>query len=71
MTMEVGDLVKMKYSMWWKLRTMPTAKRYTDQMGIVVGVAHNSIKVNIPGEGRTRTDLVEHWEKVEKGDGDW
>jgi len=69
--MKVGDLVKMKSSMWWILRTMPVAKRYTDRMGIVVGVAHNSIKVNVQGEDKTRTDLSEHWEKIEADDESW
>jgi len=60
--MQVGDLVKMKYEMWWKLRSMPN-RQYTGSTGIVMETSNNAIKVLVPEMG-IKHDLAEHWEKV-------
>jgi len=58
--MKVGDLVKMKYEMWWKLRSR---KDYTGDIAIVLETAHNAVKVILPS-GLVKRDLIEHWEIV-------
>ena len=40
--MKVGDLVKMKYEMWWMLRSR---KDFVDTPAIVLEQAHNAVKV--------------------------
>ena len=64
--MKIGDLVKMKYEMWWKIRNSPGKSRvngYTSDVGIVLERAHNAVKVMLPS-GHVKRDLVEHWEIV-------
>ena len=64
--MKVGDLVKMKYEMWWKIRNYhgkSRSKDYTAQCGIVYGVAGNGIKILMP-DNTIKTGLADHWEKV-------
>ena len=58
--MKVGDLVKMKYEMWWKLRSR---KDYVSDVGIVLETVHNAVKVMLPS-GLVKRDLTEHWEVV-------
>ncbi len=58
--MKVGDLVKMKYEMWWKLRSR---KDYSDQVGIVIERAYTAIKV-MESSGKIRTSLVENYEVI-------
>ena len=66
--MKVGDLVKMKYEMWWKLRHANPSKNpnraYTDDFGIVYGVAGQGVKVFMP-DGKIRVGLVSHYEIVQ------
>ena len=58
--MKVGDLVKMKYEMWWKLRSR---KDYVSDVGVVFETAHNAVRVMLPS-GLVRRDLIEHWEVI-------
>jgi len=64
--MKVGDLVKMKYEMWWKIRNSPGRNKvngYTDKCGIVYGIAGRGIKVFMP-DNTIKLGLVDHWEVV-------
>jgi len=58
--MKVGDLVKMKYEMWWKLRSR---KDYVADVAIVLEAVHNAVKVMLPN-GCVKHDLIECWEVV-------
>ena len=58
--MKVGDLVKMKYEMWWKLRSR---KDYTNSAGIVLERGYNDVRVMLPG-GQVRRGLAENWEVI-------
>lgn len=58
--MKAGDLVKMKYEMWWKLRSR---KDYMSDFGIVLETVHNAVKVMLPS-GLVKRDLIEHWEVI-------
>ena len=66
--MKVGDLVRMKYEMWWKIRTSnPTLnphRAYTDQPGIVYSVAGKGIKVLMPN-GKMKVGLIDHYEIIQ------
>lgn len=59
--MKVGDLVKMKSAMWWKVRNRE--KDFTSDIGIVYGMAGRGIKVFMPS-GKIKVGLVDHWEVV-------
>ena len=59
--MKVGDLVKMKYDMWWKVRNRK--KDYIDDISIVLETAYNAVKVVLPS-GLVKRDLIEHWEVI-------
>ena len=65
--MKVGDLVKMKYELWWNLRNSnPSPNRhraYTDQTGIVYGIAGRGIKVLMP-DSTIKVGLTDQWEVV-------
>ena len=64
--LKVGDLVKMKYEMWWKLRTSAGQNRfngYTDECGIVYGIAGKGLKVLMP-DSTVKLGLVDQWEVV-------
>ena len=65
--MKVGDLVRMKYEMWWKIRTSNPAlnprRAYTDQPGIVYGIAGKGLKVLMP-DNTIKMGLVDHWEVI-------
>ena len=59
--MKVGSVVKMKYEMWWKLRSR---KDFVSDIGIVVGKpSYNVIEVMLPN-GHVKAGLVEGWETV-------
>ena len=58
--MNVGDLVKMKYEMWWKLRSR---KDFVTDIGIVLETAYNAVKVMLPN-GLVKRDLAECWEVI-------
>lgn len=57
--MKVGDLVKMKYEMWWKVRNRK--KDYTSECGIVYGIAGRGLKVLMP-DNTIKLGLTDHWE---------
>ena len=59
--MKVGDLVKMKYEMWWN----PNLRRkdYTNACGIVYGIAGQGIKVLMPNN-TLKVGLLNQWEVV-------
>ena len=59
--MKVGDLVKMKYAMWWKVRDRK--KHYTDQTGVVYSIHARGLKVLMP-DGKIKVGLIDHWEVV-------
>ena len=61
--MKVGDLVKMKYAMWWNHRPR---KDYVSDVGIVLETAHNAINVMLPN-GLVKRDLIECWEVISEG----
>ena len=63
--MKTGDLVKMKYEMWWKIRAsgQARARDYTEECGIIYGVAGRGIKVLMP-DNTVRLGLVEEWEII-------
>ena len=59
--MKVGDLVKMKYEMWWKVRDRK--KDYFKNYGIVYEIYGNAFKVLMP-DNTVKNGLVDQWEKV-------
>ena len=59
--MKVGDLVKMKYEMWWKVRNR--RKDYTAFYGIVSNKSGRGIAVHMP-DNSTMLGLAEEWEVV-------
>ena len=58
--MKVGDLVKLKYAMWWKLRNR---KDYTSEAAIVIEQNYNAIKI-LRANGNIERDLAEHYEVI-------
>ena len=58
--MKVGDLVKMKYSMWWQLRER---KEYIDQIALVLDTSHNAVKLMYSG-GLIRSGLIEQYDII-------
>jgi len=64
--MKVGDLVKMKYEMCRKIRNSPGKSRsndYTDQYGIVYGIAGKGLKILMP-DNTIKLGLIKHWDIV-------
>ena len=59
--MKVGDLVRMKYEMWWKVRDRK--KDYTEEIGIVLNKDYNAVKIFLPN-GQVKSWLAENWEVV-------
>jgi len=57
---EVGDMVKMKYMMFWMLKTQPG--KYTDDTAIVIERINTMSMRVMFDSGRIVRDLVEHWE---------
>ena len=60
--MKQGDLVKMKYSSWWKVRSR--IKEYTEMCGIVYEIHGSAIKILMP-DSKIKTSLTDYWEKIE------
>jgi len=56
--MRAGDLIKMKYEMWW---TIQSRKDYVSDIGLVFKTEHNAVWMMLP-DGLIRRDLIEHWE---------
>ena len=59
--MKAGDLVKMKYKMFWQLKGV--MKQYTETPLLVLEQAHNAVKVIYP-DGTVKSDLVENYEVI-------
>ena len=59
--MKVGDLVKMKYEMWWKLRSRK--KDYVHECGIVYSTHAKGVKILLP-DGKVKVGLIDHWEVI-------
>ena len=59
--MKTGDLVKMKYEMWWKVRNRK--KDYTHEYGIVYSTHAKGVKVLLP-DGKIKIGLIDHWEVI-------
>jgi hypothetical protein len=55
--MKVGDLIQMKYEMWWRLRDR---KNYTAENGIVIEV-NEDILVALFAEGKIRICIKDQW----------
>jgi|TARA_Y100000593_G_scaffold93118_1_gene186839 hypothetical protein len=60
---KVGDLVKMKYSVWWRLRNHPEHLKYVEETGIVVECSETSVKVLLES-GKFKSCLAEQWEVI-------
>ena len=60
--MKSGDLVKMKYMMFWMLKEN-SHQHYTEEPLIVLETVHNAVKVIYP-DGRVKSDLAEHYEVI-------
>ena len=58
--MKVGDLVKMKYKMWWMLRER---KDFTQEPRIVVETDSYIVQLLCPS-GIIRRELAEHYEVI-------
>ena len=58
--MKVGDLVKMKYEMWWKLRSR---KNFVGDTALVLEQTHNAVKILL-SNGLVKRDLIECWEVI-------
>ena len=60
--MKRGDVVKMKYVMFWMLKNRPG--RYTEQPALLIEEP-SDMKVRVMFEdGRIMRDLAEHWEVI-------
>ena len=59
-SMKVGDLVKMKYEMWWKLQSR---KNYTHDIGIIYEIHGKGVKVLMP-DGTIKLGLVDHYDVI-------
>ena len=58
--MKQGDLVRMKYEMWWRLKER---KDYSEDVALVLETAHNAVKL-LHSNGDIRAGLAEHYEVV-------
>ena len=58
--MRVGDLVKMKYDMWWKLRSR---KDYVHCVGVVLERHHNAVKILL-ATGDIKCDITDSWKVI-------
>ena len=59
--MKTGDLVKMKYETWWKVRNR--RKDYIHDCGIVYSTHARGVKVLLP-DGKIKVGLIEEWEVI-------
>jgi hypothetical protein len=64
--MKVGDLVKMKYHMFWTLKG-DRMRKYSNKVGIVVSRAHNGVKI-LRSDGTRINDLAENYTVVVSSD---
>ena len=59
--MKVGDLVKMKYCMFWQLKGKK--EKYTEQFFLVLERTHNTIRLLHP-DGQAKIRLAENYEVI-------
>ena len=59
--MKTGDLVKMKYDAWWKIRSQ--TNDHTGKIGVVYSKHKNAIKVLL-SSGDLLTSITDQWEVV-------
>ena len=59
--MKTGDLVKMKYESWWKLRSQK--KGPINECGIVYSTHAKGVKILLP-DGNIKVGLIDHWEVI-------
>ena len=57
-----GDLVKMKYIMWWMLQSR---KYFVREPALVLKVDYNCVELLL-SDGRFIRNLMEHWEAVDE-----
>jgi hypothetical protein len=57
---KTGDLVKMKYEMWWKLQSR---KDFTEEVAIVLETTYNAVKL-LYADGMIKCNLAEHYEVI-------
>ena len=58
--MKSGDLVKMKFIMWWMLQDR---KDFTEEVRIVLEKDYNAVKL-LCSDGMVRCSLADHWEVI-------
>ena len=58
--MKVGDLVQMKYVMWWMLQDR---KNFTKEVALVTEIDYNCLQLLFP-DGMIKRNLAEHYEVV-------
>tara|TARA_Y100001938_G_C8049274_1_gene410751 strand:+ start:404 stop:586 length:183 start_codon:yes stop_codon:yes gene_type:complete len=58
--MKAGDLVQMKYEMWWILRDR---RDYRKDVALVLEAEYNAVKL-LHSDGIVKTGLAEHYEVV-------
>jgi hypothetical protein len=58
--MKAGDLVKMKFTMWWMLADR---KDFTKEVRIVVEKEHNTVNL-LCSDGIVKRQLSDHWEVI-------
>ena len=61
--MKVGDLVRMKYGMFWQLKGVE-GHSYTQDVVLVINHDYNAIKVLYP-DGVIKASLSEWWETID------
>jgi len=57
---KAGDVVKMKYIMWW---TLQSRKDVTEDVRIVIEKDYNAVKL-LCSDGIVKCSLADHWEVI-------
>ena len=58
--MKAGDLVKMKFIMWWMLQDR---KDFTKEVALVTEIDYNCLQLLFP-DGMIKRNLAEHYEVI-------
>ena len=66
--MKVGDLVRLKRAVFSPNRPDGPARGYSDDPGLVFGVAGKGIKVLMP-DGKVKVGLADHWDVIQEVEG--
>ena len=61
--MKLGDLVQMKYTVWWRTIRIPAHLRYTESYGVLLESDGSVIKV-LMKDGQIKTGLFSEWEPI-------